>query len=278
VGEVAQVPYPETTEEWVKLSEDSDVICGGGGGLYDNLSNMKDVFVTYPYIELGTFDSEKLKEQGVVVANTQGSNRDSIVEWAMFMMLSLHRKFPAVVNVKDDIPLEFNQSLVGKNVLIVGKGSIGTQVGKLSEAFGMNVEFFERGDDLVSESKDADVIVNSLNCNSSSKNLLDEKFFISLKQGAYYITFARQHTYDLAGLIKSLDEGVLAGAAIDCDPEKPGDTKNEYYSTVVKHDKILATPHIAFATKQASTNAMEIMVQNVEAYLGGKPQNVLTKI
>ena len=100
---------------------------------------------------------------------------------------------------------------------------------------------------------------------------------MSLKKGAYYLTFVRPYTYDLDGLLKSIDNGILAGAAIDCDPEKFGDTTNEFYQKALSNPKVLVTPHIAFSTKQAIANGGEVAVKNIEAYLNGNPQNVLTK-
>jgi len=235
LGDVKQVANPESPEEWARLSEESDVICSDAGGLLENIYNLKYVFVSYPYIELGYFDSEKLEQAGVLIANTRGSNRDSIVEWAIFMTLSLFRKFPAMINVTENIPLEFNQSLSGKKALIVGKGNIGTKIGSVCESLGMEVDFFSRGDNLQEKSAKADLIIDSLNCNTTSKNLLDESFFMSLKPGAYFVSFARQYTYDLNGLIKSLDNNILSGAAIDCDPENPGDTTNDFYQKVLNN-------------------------------------------
>jgi len=141
----------------------------------------------------------------------------------------------------------------------------------------MEVKFFERGQDLLAAVSDADLVINALNCNSTSKNLLDEKFFMSFKNGAYFISFVRQYTYDLDGLLKSIDAGIVGGAAIDCDPEKFGDTTNDFYQKALSNQKILVTPHIAWSTKQALANGAEIAVQNIEAFIAGKPQNVLTK-
>jgi len=277
LGTVTFVGESESAQQWCEKVQGADIICSDGDYLLENLPNLKNVFVTYPFIELGSFDSQELEKNGVFVANTQGSNRDSIVEWVMFMILSLLRKFPHTLNVTENIPLEFHESLCGKNLLIVGKGSIGQKIGSVSESFGMNVEFFCRGDKLSEKTASADVIVNSLNCNPSSENLLDEEFFLSVKKGAYFISFVRQYTYDLNGLITSLDKDVMAGAAIDCDPESPGDTTNDFYQKIVKHDKILATPHIAFSTQQAKAQGVETVVQNIEAYCAGKPQNILKK-
>lgn len=245
--------------------------------MLDSLPKLKNIFVTYPYVELGVFNSWELKNNGVLVANSQGGNRASIIEWVMFMTISLFRKFGPMVRATENFPVELQESLAGKKVLIVGKGSIGTKIALPCQAFGMEVDFFERGEDLLTKSANVDLVINALNCNSTSKNLLDEKFFMSLKKGAYFVSFVRQYTYDLKGVLKSLDSGILGGAAIDCDPEKFGDTTNEFYQKALGNPKVLVTPHIAFSTKQAVATGAEIAVQNIEAFLAGKPQNVLTK-
>jgi phosphoglycerate dehydrogenase-like enzyme len=74
----------------------------------------------------------------------------------------------------------------------------------------MEISFFERGNNLAELSKDADLVINALNCNSSSKNLLDENFFMHLKPGSFYLTFARPYTYDIDGLIKAIDANIVA--------------------------------------------------------------------
>lgn len=277
LGEVVYLPSPSSSEELLKQNEGADVLYSNGAFLLDSLPKLKNVFVTYPYVELGVFNSEELKNNGVVVANSQGGNRASIIEWVMFMTLSLFRKFGPMVRATENFPVELQESLNGKKVLIVGKGSIGAKIAVPCQAFGMEVNFFERGDNLLSKSANADLVINALNCNSSSKNLLDERFFMSLKMGAYFVSFVRQYTYDLTGLLKSIDGGILGGAAIDCDPEKFGDTTNEFYQKALDNPKILVTPHIAFSTKQAVANGADIAVQNIEAFIAGKPQNVLTK-
>lgn len=277
LGEVKYFPSPSSSEELLKLAAGADVLYSNGAFLLDSLPKLRKMFVTYPYVELGVFNSEDLKKNGVTIANSQGGNRPSIIEWVMFMTLSLFRKFGPMVRATKNFPVELQETLSGKKVLIVGKGSIGTKITIPCQAFGMEVDFFERGDDLMAKSANIDLIINAINCNSTSKNLLDENFFMSLKKGAYFVSFVRQYTYSLDGLIKSINSGIVGGAAIDCDPEKFGDTTNEFYQKALSNPKILVTPHIAFSTKQAVANGAEIAVQNIEAFIAGKPQNVLTK-
>lgn len=276
IGEVKNVSF-SSSEEWFASVQGSDVIFSDGDYLLENLERLENVFVTYPYIELGAFNADKLKEQGVFVSNTKGSNCDAIVEWVMFAVLSLFRKFPDYLNIPDTKPFALHNSLVGKKVLIIGRGSIGTRIGDVCSAFNMEVDFFTRQDNLAEKSANVDLVINALNCNALSKNLLDEKFFMGLKPGSYFVTFARPYTYDIDGLIKSIDAGIVIGAGIDCDPEEPFDTENAFYQKCLNHPKVLVTPHVAFSAKEASAQGREIAIQNIEAYLSGKPQNVLKK-
>ena len=278
LGEVKYSPSPKTADEFIKESVGFDIICSDGSYLYDNLPQLKNVFVTYPFIELGAFDSEELKKNGVYIANTQGSSRETIAEWALFMVLALFRQFIPLVRTAIQPEFKLNESLVGKKILIIGKGNIGMRVGDLCQAFDAKVDYFVRGDDLIAKVSDADMVINSLNCNSSTKNLLNEKFFMSLKKGAYFVSYVRYYTYDVDGLIKAIDKGVVAGAAIDCDPEQVFDTTNTFYQKVLSNPKILVTPHIAFSSKFASANGREFAVQNIEAFVAGKPIRILTKI
>lgn len=276
-GEVVEAGVPDSVSDLLEKTAGADVIYSFGDYLLESLPKLKNVFMAYPYIELGSFNAKKLKENGVYVANAKGGNRDSIVEWVMYMALLLFRKFGPKVRATKNIDFELSESLSGKKVLIIGHGNIGAEIGKRCEAFDMIVDYFKRGDDLLVKSRDADLIINALNCNSSSKNLLDKNFFNNVKKGSYFITFARAWTYDVDGLIQSLNKEIAAGAAIDCDPENFGDTENDFYQIVLACSKILVTPHIAFATRQASDLCKEIAVQNIESYLSGKPQNVINK-
>jgi len=280
VGELVSLEEAKSNNMWLEAVQGYDVVCtwGDGGYALANLSKLKNVLVTYPYTELGSFDSAQLAKNNVFVANSQGGNRKSIVEWTMFQILSLYRQFPKFLRTTEQYPFTSTESLEGKNVLIIGHGTIGAEVGERCEAFGMVVDYFNRGDDLKAKTAQADVVVNALNCNPSSENLLNADFFLSMKEGSYYVTFARPYTYDIDGLIGAIEAGgTVAGAAIDCDPEPLFDVSNDFYKKCLSSDKILVTPHVAGVTKQAAVNGLEIMVSNIEAYLQGNPRNIIKK-
>lgn len=277
VGSLHALPAVSSDEAWLSAVQGFDVICTWGGHVLANLQNLHDVLVTYPYTELGNFDSAKLAEHNVYVANARGGNRKSMAEWTLFMLLSLYRQFPTFLRTNIQHPFTSTDSLEGKKVLVIGHGTIGTEVGGRCEAFGMIVDYFDRGDDLAAKAAQADVVINALNCNPSSEGLLDAGFFSGLSKGTYFVTFARPFTYDIDGLLAAIDAGTVAGAAIDCDPEPLFDISNAFYQKCMANEKILVTPHVAGVTKQAAANGLEIMVANVEGYLQGKPQNILNK-
>jgi D-3-phosphoglycerate dehydrogenase len=164
-----------------------------------------------------------------------------------------------------------------KNALIVGHGDIGSEIGRRCKAFAMNVSFYERGENLVKKIGNADVVINALNVNTTSHNLINADAFSNMKQDAVFVSFARRHTYDLGGLIKAIQSGQVDGAAIDCDPENSGDVENDFYQTALSCDKILVTPHIAFATDVAGKNGHEFAVNNLVKFIHGEKVNVVKK-
>jgi phosphoglycerate dehydrogenase-like enzyme len=277
VGQVEKLESVSSDEEWLNAVKGYDVVCNWGDHVLANLNKLENVLITYPYTELGSFGSDELAKRNVYIANARGGNRKSIVEWTTFMILSLYRQFPTFLRTTEQHPFTSTESVEGKKVLIVGHGTIGTEVGERCEAFGMVVDYFNRGDDLAAKTNQADVVVNALNCNPSSKNLLDADFFSKMKKGAYYVTFVRPYTYDIDGLISAIEAGIVGGAAIDCDPEPLFDVSNDFYKKCLSNEKILVTPHVAGVTNQAAANGLEVMVKNVESYLNGKPQNILKK-
>ena len=122
LGELKELESPTSAEDFLSKTKNANVVYSDGDYLLESLSKLKNVFVTYPYVELGVFNSEELEKNGVFVANSRGGNRDSIVEWVMYMTLSLFRKFRDKVRATENIPFELQESLHDKKVFMVGNG------------------------------------------------------------------------------------------------------------------------------------------------------------
>ena len=268
---------PKTYDEWVERCKGVDVICSGKFGLKQRYQELNNVFISLPFIGVGFFDKEILKKNNITVANSPGANKDGVSEWNIFMLLNLFREFYNVVNVKD-IPSRkptITKSVFGKSVCILGKGNIGSKVGKVCEALDMEVNYFKRGDNLINSIRNVDVVINCLTTNETTLNLLDEEFFFSFKKGAYFINVCDYVIYNIDALIKSLDEGPIERVAIDAMGIQVGDTSDSFYQKIVSHEKILSTPHIAWATDKSSQLGNKIMIDNIEAWINKKPINVI---
>lgn len=270
---------PNTKEEWLNRVKDADIICSEEFGLKDSLNELKDVFITYPFVALGNIDIEQLRKNNIILANSPGCNKDAVSEWVISMMLNLFRKFPQFIKnnnlPKGKMP-ETTRSVKNKNVIILGKGNIGSRVGELCKIFGMNVVYFERGDNLLEKIKDADVIINCLSPDKDTINLLNRDFFFSLKKGSYFITFTKKEIYDSDAMIEALDKNILSGVADDCASEIVGDIYNDYYQKLLKHKKIFVTPHIAWSADSSIYNGNEMVIDNIEAWINGHPQNLIS--
>jgi len=271
---------PQSPEEWLERVKGADVICSEEFGLKENLNNLKNVFISYPFVALGGIDENILKKNEVILANSPGCNKEAVSEWIINMILNLMRKFTEYVrndNFSFENISETPLSLKNKNITILGKGNVGVKVGELCCAFGMNVEYFTKKDNLIDKVRKADIIVNCLSSNKSTENILDRKFFFSLKKGSYFITITKKEIYDSDAMIKALKKGILRGVADDCGGERVGDANSNYYKKLLKYKHILATPHIAWNSDISIYNGNDMAIKNIEAYLSGNPINLVLK-
>lgn len=156
----------------------------------------------------------------------------------------------------------------------MGKGNIGKRVGAVCEALGMKVTYFERGHNLSEAVKDADVVVDVLSTNPSSKGLLNKDFFGSVRKGAIFISVTTNAIVDFDAMLSALDEGQLSFVAHDVANAKPGDAADPLYEKLRRHSKVYTTPHIAGFSDVTTQIGNDMMIENVEAWLKGKPTNV----
>lgn len=269
---------PKTKEEWLKRCKGADIICTGMFGFNtEKLYDLKNVFISVPFVGVEFIDKRKLKENNIKVANAPGCNKEAVAEWIAGMLLILSRNLNSLLkseNLSKNEILNTTPGLFDKKITILGTGNIGTQLGKICEAFGMDVKFFKRGDKILKSVKDADFIVNCLASNPDTNGLLDRKFFLSVKKGAFFISTSRQQIYDISALKSALDRGILAGAADDAASTYIGDTKDKNYKAL-KHKNILVTPHIAWNSESELRKSNDIMIDNVQAWMRKKPINLI---
>jgi glycerate dehydrogenase len=175
--------------------------------------------------------------------------------------------------------------LAGKTIGIVGSGRIGRRVGELAHAFRMSVLAHSRSHSAPSAYRPfawasldelfarADVI--SLHCplTAQTAGLANRQRFQRVRPGAFLLNTSRGGLVVEQNLAEALNDGRLAGAAVDVVAQEPLRSDNPLLSA----RNCLITPHIAWATREARRRLLEATVANVANFLAGRPTNVVNR-
>jgi D-3-phosphoglycerate dehydrogenase len=168
--------------------------------------------------------------------------------------------------------------LQGKTLGIIGYGRIGIEVGKRAAAFGMNVIVYDPNvseDELLHSEAEpvsiqdlfawSDFISLHLPLNVQTRDLIGPLAFSQMKDGVRIVCAARGGIIDEEALLKALNSGKVAGAALDVfEKEPPGLTE------LVSHPRVIATPHIGAQTAEAQSRAAEDIANEVLSALRGE--------
>ena len=165
---------------------------------------------------------------------------------------------------------------------IIGYGRIGQAVAALGLAFGMKVlahtrtvpkeSSFVTMAGLETLLRQSDVV--SLHCplSEQTRGLINHERLSWMKPGAFLLNTSRGQLIEEQALADALNSGGLAGAGLDVLSSEPPMTDNP----LLRAANCIVTPHLAWATRSARSRLMRIAVENVAAFISGKPQNVVT--
>jgi D-3-phosphoglycerate dehydrogenase / 2-oxoglutarate reductase len=201
--------------------------------------------------------------RGILVVNAPGANSISVAEHACALMLALARAVPAADRAMKDGRWEkkkfLGTELRGKTLGIAGLGRIGQEVALRARAFGMRVVAHDPyiskevaaglGVDLLTMDEmcaTADVLTLHLPATSETRHLFDDDRFSKCRPGLRIINTARGELIDEAALRRAIEQGIVAGAALDVfGTEPPADW------SLIQLPQVIATPHIAASTEEA---------------------------
>ncbi|MFX1579903.1 MAG: D-2-hydroxyacid dehydrogenase [Promethearchaeota archaeon] len=226
-------------------------------------------------VGLDNVDKEAAGKKGIEVKNTPEAPTVSVAELVFAMMFALARNVTRADSSMKDERWE-KKALTGtelwnKTLGIVGFGRIGCEVAKKAKAFDMEVLAYDVVDidhiclemgvkrtelsDLIGSS---DYITVHVPLVPSTKGMFGEKQFAMMKKTAFIVNTARGGVVDEKALLKALNDGEIAGAALDVfENEPPVDW------TLVKHPKLVATPHLASSTVEAQVRVGELTADKV---------------
>ncbi len=232
-------------------------------------------------VGVDNIDLVAAQEKGITVVNCAVATSQAVAELALGMMFSLAREIPradSTMKAETWAKKEFNGiELLGKTLGIIGYGNIGRVVANGALALGMKVLAFKRNwkgpfaDDPVEHAtfdeilRDSDFISLHTPLTPETKYMLNDEAFARMKDGVRIVDAARGGVLEEAALIRALDSGKVAGAALDVfEKEPPVDW------SVAKHPKVIAVPHIGAQTAEAQVRAAVDISTEVLRALNGE--------
>lgn len=290
IGDRADIIYYQTkTTDSAELSDrakDADIIVVSNLPLkrevLENCPKLKMISVAFTGVDHIAMDY--CREKGITVSNCAGYSTKSVSELVFGMLLCLYRNIikcdEAVRNggTKDGL---VGNEISGKKFGIVGTGAIGLKTATIARAFGCEVYAYSRTqkqvdgitylplDKLMSE---CDIISLHVPLTEQTKGLINAEKIALMKKSAVLVNTARGPVVDSEALSAALKDEKIAGACIDVFENEPPVAKGH---PLLNCPNVVATPHVAFATKEAMEVRAGMVFENVSAYLDGKSINVM---
>lgn len=238
-------------------------------------------------------DLKACRERGIVVSNVRAYAGHSVPEHAIALMLALRRNILAYRQaVRDgqwaaakqfclfDFPIG---DLAGATLGIIGRGALGEGVGRLGAAFGMEVLYSgRRGEASPEDGRTAfhevlersDII--SLHCplTAETRGLIGRPEITRMLRRPLIINTARGGLVDEEAVIEAVEQGLVAGIGFDVASQEPMPLAHPLMR-IAHRSNVILTPHVAWASREATQSLADQLIDNVEAFHAGAPANVV---
>jgi D-lactate dehydrogenase len=280
-----------------------------GGSVIDQFPDLKLIATRSTGFE--HIDSAKCQVRGIAVSNVPVYGSKTVAEHVFALLLSISHRMPeAIARAQRGHFSPFGLQgfdLAEKTFGVIGSGGIGRHVIQIARGFDMKVVAFDVRqdeeaaqqfgfsylpfDDVLAQSDVLSLHVPSM---PSTHHLIREETIAKMKTGAVIINVSRGDLIETGALIQALTVGKIAAAGLDVLPDEPMireeaqlinsifGNENELRTLVTNHillrmRNVIITPHSAFNTKEAVDRIVGTTVDNIVAYLGGTPQNIVAK-
>lgn len=289
--------YPRTDPVQVpERTKNADIVVTNKVPLSANtiaaLPNLKMIAVAATGTNI--IDLDACRERNIIVSNIREYATSTVPEHTMALILGLCRSLAAYHQSVGqgrweaagqfcyfDYPVfELNSKILG----IIGAGALGKSVGRLAEAFGMDVRYAGRRGESSSDSfytpfetilAESDVI--SLHCplTEDTKNLIGDKEFDQMKKRPLIINTSRGGLVEETALVEALKADKIAGAGFDVTTTEPMPNDHPFLS-IMNRPNFILTPHVAWASREALQVLSDQLIDLIEAFVDGNPMNKVT--
>jgi phosphoglycerate dehydrogenase-like enzyme len=255
-----------------------------GADLIDRLPNLK-LIVTIGMAN-AAIDLAAAKARNLLVSGTDGVDLEAtpVMTWALILGIT-RNLYAEVASVRaGGWQVSIGTDLAGKTLGLLGLGKIGQVIARYASAFKMRVIAWSQNltsdkaaqhgvervekDDLF---RQADIVSIHLRLSDRTRNLVSEHELSLMKPAAYLVNSSRGPIVSEAALIAALQTGRIKGAALDVFDKEPLPLDHPFRFL----PNVLATPHVGYVTENYYANAFQQIVENIAAWLEGKPRRVI---
>ncbi|MGG3564239.1 phosphoglycerate dehydrogenase [Neobacillus rhizosphaerae] len=230
-------------------------------------------------VGVDNIDVNAATRKGIIVINAPGANTIAATEHTLAMMLSLARKIPQAHKKTSNGEWDRNSfkgvELYKKTLGVIGMGKIGTEVAKRAKSFGMNILGFdpylteERAQklgmtkaslDLIAQESDFITIHTPLT--NDTRGIINDEYLSKTKKGVRFVNCARGGIIDEKALVRAIQSGHVAGAALDVFEKEPVADPE-----LLENPNIIVTPHLGASTVEAQEKvAQEVSAEIIEIF------------
>lgn len=229
-------------------------------------------------------DGAHAKARGVALTNAADANAASVAEFAIGLLLASARQIgqgDRLVragrwrgNAVQRMPVA--PGLTGRRLGIYGLGAIGTRIASLATAFGMEIGYHNRSrradvdyayhDSLLGLAGWCDMLMVAARAGAGNRHAVDAAVLAALGPQGYLVNISRGSAIDETALCEALEQGVVAGAALDVYEHEP-----HVPDRLKAIETVVLTPHIGANADQAQQAQQDLMVGNIDALFAGAP-------
>jgi D-3-phosphoglycerate dehydrogenase len=279
----------KTEEEFIAAAQDADALIARNrritAAIIKALKRCK--VIGLGSVGADTVDVDAATDAGIVVTNVPDVFIDEVADHTMAMFLAAHRRLRLMHQLTvdgrwregrpyfNDVP-----RLYGQTIGLISFGNVAKAVARRCHAFGLHVIAYdpyvaelemtavgvEPVTSLMELLRRADFVSMHGPLNGETHHMMSVAQFQAMKRTALFINNGRGPTVDEAALVKALQEGWIAGAALDVFEQEPVDTGNP----LLKMDNVIVTPHIASATARMAPETRRRLGREIATVLQGK--------
>ncbi len=286
-AEVYEGPRPDRSE-FIRRLKKAEIFVAN---ISDRVSEVIDEAKDLKYLILlaagyETINLSRLREAGITVVTCPIYSAQAVAEQAIALFFAVARK---IVLANQSLKAgewrveDFEGTeIAGKKVGLIGHGNVGKKIEKLVAGLGagaVHVNSKSASEDIDSLISGSDIVIVCAALTPATKHLIDARRLGLFKRGAILINVSRGSIIDQLALYEVLKTGKIS-AGLDVYENEPSggkmatDPPNQAIMKLAKLPNVVATPHIAFNTKEALDRLGEEIIVNIQACLKGQPINV----